>query len=52
MIRASHQGVTSEEIYQSVGCTSIQSAYQVALYLAKKGLVKRLDSGAWKSIDG
>jgi hypothetical protein len=52
MIRNSHQGVTSEEIYKEVGCTSIQSVYQLCLALQKKGLVMRLDSGAWKAVNG
>lgn len=52
MIRNSHQGVTSEDICKVVGCATIQSAYQLCLALQKKDLVQRLDSGAWKALNG
>ena len=52
VIRSSHQGVTSEEIYKSVGCATIQSAYQLCLELERKSLIERTPAGAWKAISG
>jgi hypothetical protein len=50
VIRSSHQGVTSEDIYKAVNCVTIPSAYQLCLELVNKGLVKRLDNGPWKAV--
>ena len=52
VVRNSHQGVTSEEIHHSIGCATIQSAYQICFELQEKGLVKRLDSGVWQAVNG
>jgi hypothetical protein len=50
VIRASHYGVTSDEIHRAVGCATIQSAYQIAMELRDKGLVEKTPAGAWKAL--
>lgn len=50
VIRNSHSGVTSEEIYRAIECSSIQSAYQACRWLEQQGKIQRTDTGAWKAI--
>lgn len=50
IIRDSHQGVTSEELYKALGCTSIGSAYQICRYWEARGKVQRTPDKAWKAI--
>ena len=50
VLRASHEGMTSEEVYKAVGCENSQSAYKICLELMKKGLIERLDDASWKAL--